>query len=448
MTAAGDTGTARDRPFVPVPVVELDLADPAAAPLPNALGQIVLLVRIHGVPLGTLSLLATGEAADVDLRAMASETFVEPLARHLAADGADPAGEPRGTSPDWCGSALRPTASSVSVVVCTIGEDPRLVQTVRSILDQTHHELELIVVDNRPASGKVGRLLEGLTDPRLRLVPQPRIGLSAARNAGAAAASGDLVMYTDDDAFAEPDWVRSLAQPFDEHPSVVCTTGLVLPAEIATPAQAWFEEFGGFDKGFVRKVWTAGPERPELASLGERGEGGILFPFSAGVFGSGNNMAFRRAWLGSHALFDEALGAGTVTRGGEDLDAFLTVMLTGGVLVYEPRAIVRHHARGDMAALGQQMYGYGSGMSAVIAKHLVQSPRTAAQILRRVPAGVHRLVAPGSEKNAGRSTGYPRNLVRAEMSGYLLGPALYARSRRTAARQLRTHPHLARPLPQ
>jgi GT2 family glycosyltransferase len=443
MTVPGTTDAGRERAFLPVPVAELELSDPGPAPEPNALGQILLLVRMHGSPLGTLSLLEGGGARSPDLRSLAVEALAEPLARHLADDSAHDAAAGAGVGTGArCPAAPRPSASGVTVVVCTIGEDPRLVQTVRSLLDQTHERLEVVVVDNRPDTGRVARLLAGLEDPRLRLLTQPRVGLSAARNAGVAAAGHDLVMFTDDDAFADPDWVSSLVQPFDRHPEVVCVTGLVLPAEIATPAQALFEEFGGFDKGFTRKVWV-GLDRPGLDLLGERGAGGVLFPFSAGVFGSGNNMAFRVDWLRSHGAFDEALGAGTATRGGEDLDAFLRVMLAGDVLVYEPRAIVRHHARGDMSALRQQMFGYGSGMAAVIAKHLLQSPGRAAQILRRLPAGLGRLLGSGSEKNEARTAGYPRDLVRAELSGYLAGPALYVRGRREASRRLEEHPAAA-----
>jgi len=432
-TAAAEGGAAAREGFLPIPVAELELGSDGPAPRPNASGQVVLLVRLHGVPLGTLSLLQPGDR-EVDLRALARESLREEVARHLERDGlgADAGGRlPAGAV---CACVLPPSTTDVTVVVCTVGEDPRLVETVRSVLAQSHEDLELVVVDNRPGTGRVAQLLAGTTDPRLRVVAQPRPGLSAARNAGAAAAAGSVVAFTDDDAAADPDWVRNLVHPFVEHPDVVCTTGLVLPAGISTPAQAWFEEFGAFDKGFERLVWAVGP-RPDLAPLGPRGEGGVLFPYSAGVYGSGNNMAFRRDWLAAVPLFDEALGAGTIARGGEDLDAFLTVMLAGGALVYEPRALVRHHARSDMAALRTQMYGYGSGMAAVVVKHLVSSPKRAAEIGTRLPAGLRKLLDPQSEKNAAKTTAYPPALVRAELAGYAAGPVLYARSRLQSSRR-------------
>ena len=82
-----------------------------------------------------------------------------------------------------------------------------------------------------------------------------------------------------------------------------------------------------------------------------------------------------------------------------------------------------------MAELSLQMYGYGTGMSAVIAKHLVARP---AQVARRMPAGVRKLLAPGSAKNDRRTGDYPPLLVRRELAGYLAGPLLYFLSRRAA----------------
>ena len=425
--------------FVPTPVADLELARTSDPPRRNERGAISVLVRVHGVPLGVLSLTGSDSERVEDLEVAAAERFHDGLVAHLAADGLH-SSNPLTTAREHP-VCPRPTSDGgglVTVVVCSLGADPRLRETVQSILAQSHRELELVVVCNRPTSTSVDTLLAGVDDPRLRIVLEPCAGLSAARNAGLAAAHGRVVAFTDDDAYADPEWLRQLLAPFSQHYDVVCVTGLVLPAELATPAQVWFEEFGAFDKGFERLVWARGV-RQDLDVLGERGTGGVLFPYSAGVFGSGNNMAFDTAWLRSARLFDEALGAGALTRGGEDLDGFLTVMLAGRVLVYEPRAVVRHYGRRDVGALRTQMFGYGSGMSAVIVKHFVASPRNAVGIIARLPAGLRKLLHPGSEKNVGRVE-FPRELARAELRGYAAGPILYVRSRRAARRRRRADP--------
>lgn len=78
----------------------------------------------------------------------------------------------------------------VSVVVCTLGRERRLQRTVEAVLGQTHRHLQLVVVDNDPASGRTAALLAGVGDPRLRRVPHAERGLSSARNAGLSAARG------------------------------------------------------------------------------------------------------------------------------------------------------------------------------------------------------------------------------------------------------------------
>jgi hypothetical protein len=155
--------------FVSIPVGDLELSRPGEVPLPNHLGQALLLVRLHGVPLGTLSMLAVPPDREVDLHALALERFRPAVAAHLAADG--------GGSEDLltllarrttCAAAPTPSHRLVSVVICTLGEDPRLQQTVASVLAQTHDRLELIVVDNQPDSSRVPALLAGFDDARGR----------------------------------------------------------------------------------------------------------------------------------------------------------------------------------------------------------------------------------------------------------------------------------------
>lgn len=434
-----------DGDVVPVPVTTLDLADPTPVPV-NGEGAGLVLVRLHGVPLGVVHPRdVTSMDAEQAVR-WATDHLAGPVAEHLALDGLGPEELEAGLALPAadCAAAAATVGRPVSVVICTLGQDERLVRTVRSVLDQTYRPLEVVVVDNQPATGAVRAMLAGVADERLRVVSEPCRGLSAARNAGVRAATGGVVAFTDDDAHADREWIARLVAPY-RHPGVVATTGLVLPAELATRAQLLFEEFGAFDKGLRRTVWAMGNR--DLAAIGPRGDGGALFPYSAGVYGSGNNMSFDRRWLVGSGQFDEALGAGSLTRGGEDLDAFCTVLLTGGVLVYEPAAIVWHSARRDLDALRSQLRGYGSGLSAMLTKQLIGGPRAALGIVRRVPAGLVRLLAPGSEKNAGRSAGYPAELSRVELRGVLAGPVLYVRGRREARRRRAAAPLAAADAP-
>src|SRR4051812_36059546 len=292
-----------------------------------------------------------------------------------------------------------PTGEPVSVVVCTLGRQPGLRATVDAILAQTYPNLDVLVVDNDPGSGRTADLLTGVTDRRLRLVPEPVRGLSVARNTGLRTARGDLVAYTDDDALPDPTWIAELVSVIGEDGTGVvgCVTGRVVAAETTTSEQQWFEDYGDFDKGSDRIVWSMGPPPESLPGI--PGPHSPFFPYTAGEMGTGNNMLFRTAGLRVLGGFDEALGTGSPARGGEDLDIYRRVILAGQVLVYTPDAVIRHHHRDTQHALRTQMFGYGAGMAASLTKVLVQGGPPALALLRRLPRGVYMLVWPSSAKN-------------------------------------------------
>jgi len=126
--------------------------------------------------------------------------------------------------------------------------------------------------------------------------------------------------------------------------------------------------------------------------------------------------------------FDEVLGAGTPTRGGEDLDLLCRTITDGHTLVYEPAALLWHLHRRPYRALRRQMYSYGMGLSATVTKWLLDKG-TSRQVLSRLPAGVGRVLRPDSTKNAAKTPDYPAELNRLEVLGLLVGPVAYLRSR-------------------
>ncbi|MET0415369.1 MAG: glycosyltransferase, partial [Actinoplanes sp.] len=334
----------------------------------------------------------------------------------FAADGLLPAGGiPSAPRPDL---QRRP---SISVVVTTCEASPTLLHTLASLAAQTHPPLEVIVVDNRPATSGVAEFLlrNGVDD--VRLIEEPLPGLSRARNAGLAAARGELVAFTDDDVEVDPRWLDALSRPFDDT-AVACVTGLVLPLELQTPAQFWFEQFGGFSKGFTQRRFD----------LVEHRDASRLYPYAAGVFGTGANAAFRTSTLRSIGGFDEWLGAGTPARGGEDLDIYLTVVRSGWTLVYEPAALVRHTHHRELADLRAQVHNYGVGLAAMVTKRWVTRRDERWEITRRLGIGALHLLHSGSAKNRAKSRDYPRDLTFAELRGVLAGPFAYWKSRRTA----------------
>ncbi|MBY4127481.1 glycosyltransferase [Rhodococcus fascians] len=316
----------------------------------------------------------------------------------------------------------------ITVVVGTVGR-PSLLGTVQSVLGQSYSAVEIVVVDNAPTSGRVDDALKSIDDPRCVVVREPRRGVSRARNTGVRHARGRVVAFTDDDAEPDSQWLEALAQVYsaDRDAVVAAVTGRVVGIGVDTDEQRWFEESGLFEKGAKRTVWTLASVGEVPAELGERGTA-ALFPYTAGEMGSGNNMSFRKAAFDSLAGFDERIGPGTPTKGGEDLELFRRAVLRGGTIVYAPTAIVGHHHRADHAALREQMFGYGSGMAAIVTKLFLDGGAPARALLRRLPIAFRMLLAPEQNRFADDAPPMPRDLKLMELQGYLCGPFLYLKA--------------------
>jgi GT2 family glycosyltransferase len=304
----------------------------------------------------------------------------------------------------------------MSVVVTTCANSDLVLACIDSICSQRSGPTEIIVVENRPSSSTVERDLGRRPDRDVRIeyVAEPGRGLSRARNAGLRAARGELVVFTDDDILIDRTWMRAIRAAFVEIPTADCVTGPILPLELETPAQILVERFASFGKGFVRRVYSIDEPPPDQP----------LFPFSAGYFGSGANMAFRTEVIRRMGGFDTRLGAGTVARAGEDLDICIRLLASGKRLVYEPGAIVWHRHPDTYERLRRQVFGYGVGLGAMLSKQVIVGPHRLA-LLARAPRGIAYFRDPGSRKNASRGPSFPRSLKRLEHAGVLLGPLAY-----------------------
>ncbi|PYO23465.1 MAG: hypothetical protein DMD85_09185 [Candidatus Rokuibacteriota bacterium] len=107
---------------------------------------------------------------------------------------------------------------TVSVVIPTHDRGRVVVEAIESALAQTHPPLEVIVVDDGSTDDtaeRVGRL----RDARVKYLRRSHAGVSAARNAGIAAATGDLVAFLDSDDLWKPDKVEAEIAALARYPS-------------------------------------------------------------------------------------------------------------------------------------------------------------------------------------------------------------------------------------
>jgi GT2 family glycosyltransferase len=312
--------------------LELSLPLPTLGPLNGARGLLAL-VRWRGRPIGLVQLAAPGDSIS------ASQ-----LEAAIAAQITRPVESPEVTPP---------TAEPISIIACTHErpEDMRVcLPALRPLAEQGH---EVIIVDNAPRTSQTAELTAQYP---FRYVREPNIGLNNARNCGLRVASHPIVAYTDDDAMPDPGWADAIARAFAD-PEVGCVTGLVMPAELETPAQEQFEVYCAHRRAFTREVYSASRLRPA----------------AAGVAGMGANMAFRRDALLRLGGFDPRLDGGTPTCSGGDTELFARVIESGARIVYEPEALIWHRHRRSDAQLRQCLFGYGVGLYSFLTKRLVEA---------------------------------------------------------------------------
>lgn len=111
----------------------------------------------------------------------------------------------------------------ISVVVPVYNCAPYVERCIRSILAQTHTNLEIICV-NDGSTDDSGTILDKLAceDTRVRVIHQKNAGASAARNAGIDLATGELITFVDSDDAIEPDMYEALLPYFaDESVDIV-----------------------------------------------------------------------------------------------------------------------------------------------------------------------------------------------------------------------------------
>lgn len=318
------------------------------------------------------------------------------------------------------GAPSRCEEPDIGVVVATRNRPGELGVCLRSLLEQTWRPAVIVVVDDAPGGDLTPAVVTQLaTDGPLLYVEGPGCGLAAAHNHGLGFVRTPVVAFTDDDVVADMHWLESIAEMFAADRAVGCVTGMIRPLELSTDAQAILEAYANFNKGSVRRVFDLDEHRPDDP----------LYPFAAGRFGSGANMAFRRDVMSAMGGFDPALGAGTRARGGDDLAAFFEVIQRGYRLVYEPGAVVYHRHTDDMLSLQRQVYGYGVGLTAYLTTCLLHHPILLAEAVTRLPAAIAHVRDPQSPKNAGLPDDYPARLTRLERLGMLIGPLAYLASR-------------------
>lgn len=230
-----------------------------------------------------------------------------------------------------------PSYPKVSVIVCSYNGARTLEDCLESLRHVDYPDYEVILVDD----GSTDNTQEVVAKfPEVRNIRQENKGLSVARNVGAAAAEGDVLVYTDSDCMADPDWLYYLV-------------GTLLSGDyagvggpnISPPAENW-----------IQACVAAAPGGPSH----------VLLTDVVAEHIPGCNMAFHKSAFMQVGGFDPEY-----RKAGDDVDFCWRLQQAGGVIAFSPAAIVWHYRRFTLKAFRKQQEGYGEAESMLRFKHLV-----------------------------------------------------------------------------
>jgi glycosyltransferase involved in cell wall biosynthesis len=226
-------------------------------------------------------------------------------------------------------------APRVSVVVCAYNAERTINACLASLETLNYPDYEVIVVND----GSADRTLQIAEQySYCRIISQPNMGLSVARNVGAHAATGEIVAYTDSDCVADPDWLAYLVAKMQSAGLAACGGPNFPPPEDSLV--------------------------PAAVAVSPGGPTHVLVSDDVAEHIAGCNMAFRRDVLLALGGFDPLFRAA-----GDDVDICWRFQDAGYTIGFSPAAVVWHFRRNTVRAYLGQQKGYGKAEALVYGKH-------------------------------------------------------------------------------
>ena len=211
---------------------------------------------------------------------------------------------------------MAPSATPVSVVIVSRDEGDMLLRTVETIAATLPEGAEVVVVDDDSSDGSVDTAAKRW--PEVKVIRRsPRVGVAHARNSGAAATTGELIVFSDAHVAPSQGWLDLLAGAA-RRPGV----GAVGPTLTHLSGQP------GAGRGLTW-INTA----LNLRWLSRGGDDPLPVPLLCGCFMAMPRDAFERA-----GGFDERFAR----YGGEDVEFCVRLWRLGLQCLIQPRAVVAH----------------------------------------------------------------------------------------------------------
>lgn len=218
------------------------------------------------------------------------------------------------------------------MAICTYRRGELLRRTLDSlaVAEPPGCEWELLIVDNEGSPIVPQLVAEFSGRLPIRYTVEVITGNAHARNRAVAEALGPVLLFTDDDAVAEPAWLREMASAIRTHSSCDFWGGRIRPDWGTLARPDWFDEEScpmlraaivQYDAGSENREWKANFDPPFYTC----------------------NLALRVSAAKAAGWFDPTLGYfGTIRIGGEDVRLVETLSRRGGEGWYVATAVVDH----------------------------------------------------------------------------------------------------------
>ena len=222
----------------------------------------------------------------------------------------------------------------ISVIICTYNRDKYIYNVLKSLALGTleHSAYEIVLVDNNCTDGthhEVEHFCNVFPQVSLRYFVETNQGLSHARNRGIKESKGDILVYVDDDATVNPEYLKTYADWFASHPETDAAGGPIIPHYETGSEPKWMTYF-------IKRLLTG------YLYFGDKAK-----PFPGDNYPGGGNAAYRSRVFEKVGLYNVELGRnGDNLGGGEEKDIFDKMKREGMQFVYLPDAILYHSIPG------------------------------------------------------------------------------------------------------
>ena len=218
----------------------------------------------------------------------------------------------------------------LSVIICTYNRARYIYNVLESIAVGTFsaNDYEIVVVDNNctdNTASEIGRFRTAFPEVLLKVVKETAQGLSNARNRGIMESSGDILVYVDDDATVNKEYLSVYSDFFGANPDCDAAGGPIIPAYEDGAEPDWMTYH-------LRRLLTG------YLYFGDREKA-----FPGDNYPGGGNAAYRKRVFDTVGLYNAALGRnGNSLAGGEEKDIFNKMVAEGMTFRYLPGAILYH----------------------------------------------------------------------------------------------------------